>query len=162
MDYLADGQTISLSCINQDSLIKSQFFDANFDSLNSYEQFYQCTSITSIYGHSIIQLETNYYVISDVICDDYKRCYEPLESELSYTFNNIKLRAPILDTFTFIPNYAFVFPDFPYYNYYYEYDYYHLDRTIFPYKYEEYGDSHIDCFSEYIKMTLISILLIFF
>ena len=29
-------------------------------------------------------------------------------------------------------------------------------------EYEEYGDNHIDCFSEYIKMTLISILLIFF
>ena len=83
MDYLADGQTISLSCINQDSLIKSQFFDANFDSLNSYEQFYQCTSITSIYGHSIIQLEESYYIISDVICDDNKRCYELLDGELS-------------------------------------------------------------------------------
>ena len=29
-------------------------------------------------------------------------------------------------------------------------------------EYEEYGDSHIDCFSEYIKISLISIILILF
>ena len=83
INYLADGQTISLSCINQDSLIDAKFFDTDFNPLNSYSQFYQCDSIISIYGHSIIQLGLNYYVISDIICDNYKRCYELLDGELS-------------------------------------------------------------------------------
>ena len=97
------------------------------------------------------------FIFSKVIrkLEDYEKVNPPSENELSYTFNNIKIRAPNFDIFTFIPNYAFVFPDFPYYYSFYfsEYQYNYLDRTIFPYKYEEYGDIKI-IFDENNKMDI--------
>jgi len=81
-NYLADGQKITLSCINSIATVQAKFFnsDLNLINTNTYQQFTQCSSI---YGHSIIQYNYNYYIISDVKCDNYKRCYEPLEGELS-------------------------------------------------------------------------------
>ena len=83
LSYLADGETISLSCINSFSNIQVKFFDKEFNSINSYTQFTQCDSIESVYGHSIIQLDSIIYVISDIKCDNYKRCYELLDGPLS-------------------------------------------------------------------------------
>ena len=83
LNYLADGEKIVLSCINSNSIIKAVFFNSNLEKGDSYEQFSQCNSIKSIYGHSIIQLNSKYYIISDIICDNYKRSYELLNGDLS-------------------------------------------------------------------------------
>ncbi len=83
LNYLSDGQTIALSCINygRNSTVHAKFFNKSLDVISkSYSQFSQCQNI---YGHSIIQYNSTYYIISDVVCDNYKRCYEPLEGELS-------------------------------------------------------------------------------
>ena len=82
LNFLASGDKIVLSCINSKATVQAKFFNSNLNLINSntYQQFAQCSSI---YGHSIIQYNTDYYVISDVKCDNYKRCYEPLEGELS-------------------------------------------------------------------------------
>ena len=83
LNYLRDGQTITLSCINygRNSTVHAKFFNKSLDVISkSYSQFSQCQNI---YGHSIIQYNSTYYIISDVVCDNYKRCYEPLEGELS-------------------------------------------------------------------------------
>ena len=82
LNYLGDGQKISLSCINPGSTVQAIFFNNNLDLIDSitHTQFTQCSSI---YGHSIIQKDSLYYVISDALCRCYKRCYEPLDSELS-------------------------------------------------------------------------------
>ena len=83
LNYLSDGQTIALSCINygRNSTVQAKFFNKSLDVISkSYSQFSQCQNI---YGHSIILYNSAYYIISDVVCDNYKRCYEPLESELS-------------------------------------------------------------------------------
>ena len=76
------GQKISLSCISDTSTVKARFYDKELNLVNSdiNEQFTQCSSI---YGHSIVQYNYVYYVISDVICDNYKRVYELLDGELS-------------------------------------------------------------------------------
>ena len=82
LDYLDDGNIISLSCINSNSTVQAIFFNNNLDLIDSitHTQFTQCESI---YGHSIIQSNSFYYVISDVMCENYKRCYEPLDGNLS-------------------------------------------------------------------------------
>ena len=83
LNYLADGQKITLSCINSYSTVQAKFFNSDLD-LSSSTIFQQFTQCTSIYGHSIIQNNNStYYIISDVICDNYKRCYEPLVGDLS-------------------------------------------------------------------------------
>ena len=50
--------------------------------INSYNQFSQCESI---YGHSIVysKNDLSFYIVSDVICQNYKRYYEPLVGDLS-------------------------------------------------------------------------------
>ena len=50
--------------------------------INSYNQFSQCESI---YGHSIVysKNDLSFYIVSDVICQNYKRYYEPLAGDLS-------------------------------------------------------------------------------
>ena len=82
LNYLTDDKKIVLSCINNISLVQALFFDDNLNSKNSYEQFTNCTSI---YGHSVLILKNSsaYYVISDAICDNVKRSFEPLEGSLS-------------------------------------------------------------------------------
>ena len=82
LNYLADGQNIVLSCINSESTVQAKFFnqDLNLKSSYTYTQFSQCQNI---YGHSIVNYNSEYYIVSDVVCDNYKRCYEPLEGELS-------------------------------------------------------------------------------
>ena len=82
LNYLCYGQIISLSCINTISSVQVIFFDNNLDLINSniHTQFTKCESI---YGHSIIQNNSFYYIISDAICENNKRCYEPLDGELS-------------------------------------------------------------------------------
>ena len=82
LNYLMDMITISLSCINPISTIQATFFDDDLTPSESFEQFTNCTSI---FGHSILKLKTNskYYAISDVICDNIKRSFEPLEGTLS-------------------------------------------------------------------------------
>lgn len=81
LDYSPIGQKIYLSCISGISTVKARFFDKELNLIDSdiYEQFTQCSSI---YGHSIVY-NSVYYVISDVICDNYKRNYELLDGELS-------------------------------------------------------------------------------
>ena len=79
LTYLINAQKIVLSCLDPYSTVKANFFNDNLNSLDSYQQFTQCSSI---YGHSIILYNSDYYVISDVICGNYKRCYEPLIGEL--------------------------------------------------------------------------------
>ena len=82
LKYLVGAQKISLSCINDISTVQALFFDDNLDLLNSEpnEQFTQCESI---YSHSIIQKNSVYYIISDVICENYKRSYKLLDGPLS-------------------------------------------------------------------------------
>ena len=82
LNYLGDGEKIILSCINSGSIVQAWFFRSNLDSIssNAKRQFIQCSEI---YGHSVIQYSSSYYVVSDVICERYKRCYEPLEGPLS-------------------------------------------------------------------------------
>ena len=81
LDYSPFGKKIYLSCISGISTVKARFFDKELNLIDSdiYEQFTQCSSI---YGHSIVY-NSVYYVISDVICDNYKRSYELLDGELS-------------------------------------------------------------------------------
>ena len=83
LNYLADGKKISLSCIyiGSKTTVQAKMFDENLNSIEkSYTQFTNCQTI---YGHSIVQSDSEYYIVSDVICGNYKRCYEPLEGELS-------------------------------------------------------------------------------
>ena len=80
--------------------------------------------------------------------EDYEIDNPPSESEISYTFNSVKFTSPTFDTFTFSPNFVFVFPDFPYYYYghyfnQYDYYYYHEDRNKFPYKYDIYSELEV-------------------
>ena len=81
LDYINGGQKISLSCINPVSTVQAIFFNNNLDLINSdtHTQFAQCQSI---YGHSIINNDISFLVISDVICYNYKTCFEPLDGEL--------------------------------------------------------------------------------
>ena len=82
LNYLIDMQTISLSCINPVSTIQAAIFDDDLELSKSFEQFTNCSSI---FGHSILKLksDSNFYAISDVICDNIKRSFEPLEGTLS-------------------------------------------------------------------------------
>ena len=80
LNYLVNEEKIILSCINDNSLVKSNFFNDNFQVINSYEQFSECESI---YSHSIIPYNSSYYIISDVICNEFKRCFEPLSEVLN-------------------------------------------------------------------------------
>ena len=73
LDHLTDSEKISLSCINSESYIQVQILNKEFKPLNSFTQFIQCGEINSIYGHSIIQLDSTFYIISDIKCDNYKR-----------------------------------------------------------------------------------------
>ena len=60
----------------------SSLAGVNLDLIDSdmHTQFTQCESI---YGHSIIEKNSLYYVISDAICENYKISYEPLDGDLS-------------------------------------------------------------------------------
>ena len=83
LNYYPNGQTTSLSCIDSNYNIQIRLFNKSFDEINNITQFNQCNSIQYIYGHSIIKLDSGYYIISDIKCDNFKRCVEPLEGELS-------------------------------------------------------------------------------
>ena len=80
--YLADAQKIILSCINPISTVYAFFYGDDLNQINSYNQFSQCESI---YGHSIVysKNDLSFYIVSDVICQNYKRYYEPLAGDLS-------------------------------------------------------------------------------
>ena len=80
LNSLIDKQNITLSCIKSGSTVKGTFFNDNLDSFDSYELFTQCDSINS---HSIIQYNSSLFVISDVICNNSKICFEPLIGELT-------------------------------------------------------------------------------
>ena len=82
LSYLDGGNIISLSCINSFSTVQAIFFNNNLDLIDSviHTQFTQCSTI---YGHSIVQSNSLFYVISDAICENYKRSYEPLDGDLS-------------------------------------------------------------------------------
>ena len=73
LNYLADGETISLSCINSYNNIQVQLFNKEFNALNTYIQFSQCGTIESIYGHSILNLIILYilFLILNVIIIKY-------------------------------------------------------------------------------------------
>ena len=80
--YLADAQKIILSCINPISTVYAFFYGDDLNQINSYNQFSQCESI---YGHSIVysKNDLSFYIVSDVICQNDKRYYEPLVGDLS-------------------------------------------------------------------------------
>ena len=83
LNFLSDGKKISISCLylQANTTVQAKFFDEELGLIEKlYTQFAKCKSI---YGHSIIQYNNSFYIISDVVCDNYKRCYEPLEEELS-------------------------------------------------------------------------------
>ena len=82
LSYLIDNQTIAVSCINNVSLVQTIFFNNELESITSHEQFTNCTSI---YGHSIIysKIHSDYFIISDAICNNIKRSFEPLIGSLS-------------------------------------------------------------------------------
>ena len=82
LSYLIDNQTIALSCINNVSLVQTIFFNNELESITSHEQFTNCTSI---YGYSIIYSKnhSDYFIVSDVICNNIKRSFEPLIGSLS-------------------------------------------------------------------------------
>ena len=82
LNYLADVGYIALSCINSIATVQAVFFDDDLESVNSYQQFTECETI---YGHSVISSKNNsaFYVISNAICNNHKRCFEPLEGTLS-------------------------------------------------------------------------------
>ena len=99
LNYFLENQTISLSCIDPVSTVQVIIFDDNLIKKNIYEQFTNCSSI---YGHSIIISKNNsvYFIISDVICDNVKRCFEPLIGSLSpiqIIDNNIQSQIPELE-----------------------------------------------------------------
>ena len=86
LNYFDDGETLSLSCINNNNNIQVKLFNQYFQAknpINEYTQFTQCGSVESINSHSIIQHDSNYYIISDMKCDNLKRCFEPLNGDLS-------------------------------------------------------------------------------
>ena len=83
LNYLLDGETISLSCIQFNDNIQVKLFNQSFEEINNFTQFNQCESIQPFFGHSIIKLDSGYYIISDIRCDNLKRCVEPLEGDLS-------------------------------------------------------------------------------
>ena len=80
--YLADTQKIILSCINPISTVYAFFYGDDLNQINSYNQFSQCESI---YGHSIVysKNDLSFYIVSDVICQNYRRYYETLVGDLS-------------------------------------------------------------------------------
>ena len=83
LNYLLNTSQIILSCIDSLSTIKALLFKFDdFEKLETYEKFSQCESM---YDHSIINLNQNstLYVISDVKCQNYKRCFEPLIGDLT-------------------------------------------------------------------------------
>ena len=82
LNYLADTNKIFLSCINSRATVQTVMFDDSFNKGTSISQFTQCQTI---YGHSIVNYKSKsaYYIISDVICDNIKHSYEPLNGPLS-------------------------------------------------------------------------------
>ena len=82
LNYLADVNNIALSCINSNAIVQAIFFNEDLELINSFQQFTECESI---YGHSVLNSKNNsaFYVISDAICNNIKRCFEPLEGTLS-------------------------------------------------------------------------------
>ena len=82
LNYLVNMQNIALSCINSNSTVQAMFFDDSLNFVKSSEQFTDCDSI---YGHSILYSKnySDYYVVSDVICNNIIRAFEPLIGTLS-------------------------------------------------------------------------------
>ena len=80
--YLADTNKIFLSCINSKATVQTVMFDDSFNKGTSISQFTQCQTI---YGHSIVNYKSKsaYYIVSDVICDNIKHSYEPLNGPIS-------------------------------------------------------------------------------
>ena len=82
LDKLYNNNNIILSCINQNAVVQALVFQDSLGSINTYSQFQSCNSI---YGHNVVYFsqKSEYYVISDVLCDKYKRYFEPINGELS-------------------------------------------------------------------------------
>ena len=98
LNYITNNQTIVLSCIDNISKVQASFFNDELYIQNLYEQF---TNFTSIYGHSVLISKLNfaYFVISDAICENIKRCFEPLEGALNpIQIINITSSFQILDS----------------------------------------------------------------
>ena len=95
LNYLERYQKISLSCVDDISTVQANFFNDQFESVSSYKQFSDCQSI---YGHSIIYSNSKLNVISDVICDNVTRVYEPLDGALSPIIEIIEIMEPTDDS----------------------------------------------------------------
>ena len=94
LNYLEEYQKISLSCIDDNATVQSNFFNDQFYSVSSYKQFSECQSI---YGLSVIYSNSKLNVISDVICDNITRIYEPLDGALSPFIEIIEIIDPTVD-----------------------------------------------------------------
>ena len=82
LDNLIAPNNIVLSCVDEKALVQAIFFDDELDSKGTINKFEECKTI---YGHSVLYSthHSDYYVISDVICDNNKRCFEPINGELT-------------------------------------------------------------------------------
>ena len=71
---------IILSCISSNSKIQVAIFYANLTNNNTYSQFEQCESI---YGHNVLYSTsyTNYYAISDAVCNGETSTFEKIQVE---------------------------------------------------------------------------------
>ena len=67
--YIYEKNLLSFSCISYNATINSIFFNDKLRFLNNIDKFEECESI---YGYSIIfsNYSNNYFIISDVICNN--------------------------------------------------------------------------------------------
>ena len=82
LDNLVSPENITLSCINNNALVQTIIFDTDLGSQTSIQQFDECETI---YGHSVLysKKHSDYYVISDAVCNGIKKCFEPVNGEIS-------------------------------------------------------------------------------
>ena len=78
LDFLVEPANIILSCIGQNALVQAIIFDDELGSQGSIFQFEECEAI---FGQSMIYSKSNsdYYIISDAVCNDNKKCFEQSE-----------------------------------------------------------------------------------
>ena len=80
LDFLVEPAKIILSCIDQKALVQAIIFDDELGSQGSIFQFGECEAI---FGQSMIYSKSNsdYYIISDAVCNDNKKCFERMNGE---------------------------------------------------------------------------------
>ena len=78
LDFLVEPAKIILSCIDQKALVQAIIFDDELSSQGSIFQFGECEAI---FGQSMIysKSHSDYYIISDALCNNNKKCFEQSE-----------------------------------------------------------------------------------